>query len=764
MFERLFKFSRINFSEGEIGLEAGSLLSIAVLLGILAAGFCIVHWATRLYASNRDRSISLGLRLAALLMLCIPLLQPVLIMPDMVPDENFVAVLVDASESMSLPDGQFAKSRGGDIQHLLFENENALLPALETDFKLRRYAFAGDAYRTDSLHETTFAGKATNLSAALDRVLSDFSGLPLAGIVLLTDGGDNSETIPLNKAEELRSLGIPLHVVGLGRERFEQEREILSVTPHKSIEKATGAEIDVKVRSWGTEPEPVSLSLYRGNEQVHSEKRRLKGEGKVDQFTFFYEPELPEPAEYTLRLDDAPDELNTGNNARSLLIDTREDTTRVLYLEGRLRPDFKYIKRALEDDKAIQVASVSRTGRDRIYRQGITSPEELEGGFPNSTARLYDYETVLIGDLEASSFSLDQLQALEKFVRLRGGGLLMLGGRHTFAEGSYLDTPVADLLPTEIDPSRRTVVPPSFATADASQEGYQFVPTEAGLENPILRLSPNRDTSLARWQSMPRLTTINYLGDVKPGATLLAQKPKDDFGEREALLAVQRYGKGRSAALPTASTWRWQMQLGAEDMRYERFWRQLVRWLAASAPGRVNIDLNRYHTAPGEPLPLRVKVYGTDYAPQDGVSVLGRLTAPSGALSEITFQQNLTEAGTYTVPFIPQEEGLHLLEVTAQVADTMIDRQHRSLLVRPPENEFYDATLKRSFLQHLAEASGGYYYAPETVSDIPENIKNRRTSTSIYRTESLWDMPFLFGLVLLLLSTEWVYRRRRGLP
>ena len=764
MFERLFKFSKINFSEGEVALEAGSLFSVAVLLVVIAAGFCIVHWATRLYSSNRDRAISLSLRLTALLVLCIPLLQPVLIMPSVVPDENFVAVLVDASESMSLPDGQFAESRGGDVRHLLLDQEDALLPALETDFKLRRYAFAGDAHRTDSLRGTTFSGKSTNLSAALGRVLSDFSGLPLAGIVLLTDGGDNSEAVPLNKAEELRSRGIPLHVVGVGRERFEQEREILSVTPHKSVEEATGAEIDVKVRSWDAEPEPVSFSLYRGDEQVHSEERRLKGGGKIDQFTLFYEPALPDPAEYTLRIDDAPSELNTGNNARSLLIDTREDTMHVLYLEGRLRPDFRYVKRALEDDQAIQVASVSRTGRGSVYRQGISSPEELQGGFPNSTARLYEYEAVLIGDLEASSFSLDQQKALESFVRLRGGGLMMLGGRHTFAEGNYLDMPVADLLPVEIDPSRRTVVPPSFSATDASQEGYRFVPTEAGLESPILRLSPNPDTSLARWQSMPRLTTINYLGDLKPGATLLAQKPKDDFGGSEPLLAVQRYGKGRSAALPTASTWRWQMQLSAEDMRYERFWRQLVRWLAASAPDRVNVDLNQHRTAPGEPLPLRVQVYDAAYAPQNGASVQGELTAPSGAKSEITFQQDLAEPGTYTAPFIPQEEGIHLLKVTAQAADTVIGTQHRSLLSRPPESEFYDATLKRPFLQHLAEVSGGYYYAPEAISDIPENIKNRRTSTSIYRTESLWDMPFLFGLVLLLLSTEWVYRRRRGLP
>src|SRR5690606_22030445 len=114
---------------------------------------------------------------------------------------------------------------------------------------------------------------------------------PLTGVVLLTDGADNSTGVPLSRAEELRSRGVPLHVVGLGRTAFEHERELLDVAASKGVEETTGAEVDVKARSWAAEPEPVTFELYHGDALVRTETRTLKGEGKVDQFVFFFEPE-----------------------------------------------------------------------------------------------------------------------------------------------------------------------------------------------------------------------------------------------------------------------------------------------------------------------------------------------------------------------------------------------------------------------------------------------------------------------------------------
>ncbi|HMB92608.1 MAG TPA: glutamine amidotransferase, partial [Rhodothermales bacterium] len=407
-----------------------------------------------------------------------------------------------------------------------------------------------------------------------------------------------------------------------------------------------------------------------------------------------------------------------------------------------------------------------RTGTGKIYRQGIKTPDELAGGFPTTEEDLYGFKAVIFGDIEASAFSPDQLRLVERFVRERGGGFLMLGGRNAFSEGFYDNTPIADVLPVTLDPSRRQVLPTPFSVPDkdVAEQGFKFIPTSAGAENPILKFSPNSIANLNRWTEMPGLTSINYLGSVKPGASVLAEKPEDDFGDGEPLLVVQRYGKGRTAALATSSTWRWQMLLDSEDARHERFWRQMARWLVASAPNRVDVDLGQARFAPDEDVPLTVSIYDDSYRPQSGAEVRGLLTDPFGTVSEVTFQEELANEGTYTWPFVPQDEGLYELSVVAETDAGVLTSQPKSFLVRPSNKEFYDATLKRAFLQNLATTAGGSYYTPAEAGVIPDNLRSRRTSTSIFHAEYLWDMPFLFGLVLLLLSAEWMYRRRKGLP
>ena len=501
-FERLFKFNSLNFSEGEIGFQAGQYLWVILVVGaLLLVGLVALYILTNRFTSNKTRTVSLALRTLALLLLLFPLLEPVLIMPDVVPDENFVAVLIDSSESMNIED-QEGESRYQAALSVLTDEQQGVVAGLREHFQVRYYAFDEFPRRIDSLHYIGAEGQGTNLANALDRVIDDFSGIPLSGVVLLTDGGDTSDDVPLNQAEALRSMNVPLHIVGVGSETFRGEREILEASATRSVEETTGAEIEVKVRSWDEEFTPVTFGLYRGEERVFSETRSLKGEGKIDQFTFFFEPELPEADDYVLKIEQADGEVNIANNQANILIDTRKDSLRVLLLEGSLRNEFKFLRRVMEDDQVIDIASVARTGPAQYYRQVSRDPEHLAGGFPVSLEALYQYKAVILGDIEASAFSLEQLDMLESFVRVRGGGLIMLGGRRTFAEGDYFNTAVADIIPLVIDPGRRMIIPPIFRKEgeEPKDQGYLFQPTAVGYESPILKLSPDDRLNRELWR------------------------------------------------------------------------------------------------------------------------------------------------------------------------------------------------------------------------------------------------------------------------
>lgn len=766
MFEWFFKYSAQRFADGSLAFQSGSLAMLfAILLVVCVIVTFGVYKLSQVYASSKVLGISLALRLVALVLLFIPFFEPVLVSPDVVDDENFVAVLLDTSQSMSIPDGASGMTRLAQADQILFDEADGLAADLDEHFQIRYYAFNSQAVRSDSIRGNTATGTGTDLSAALDRVMNDFRGVPLSGIVLLTDGGDNSTSVPLNVATSLAAADAPLYVVGLGQESFETEREILEVDVNKAIEQNTGAEIEVKVRSWASEPAPVSFSITRGTEVVFTEKRMLKGDGRIDQLTFFFEPDQQGAGEYAMHVEAAPNEMNELNNSLELLIDTRSDTTRVLYFEGALRQDFKFVKRALEDDQVIDFVSVSRTGTNKYYRQGIRNPTELEGGFPTTRDELYQFKAVVFGDIEASNFSIDQLRMVEEYVRVRGGGFMMLGGLSSFVEGDYWNTPIADLLPVTLDPSRRFTLPPVFSneSGDPAEDGFRFEPTTAGLDNPILKLSADPRTNRARWATVPGLTSINYLGAPKAGAVVLAEKPEDRFGPSEPLLVTQRYGRGRSTALATASTWRWQMLLEAADQRHERFWRQLIRWQVADAPDNVNVSIGSDHPEPNQELELSVEVFDATFRPTEGARVAAVVRDPFGIERTVEFQEVLARPGSYSATIAPGDEGVYRIDAVATLGDVTLGSQTRSLLVRKTRREFYDASLKRPFLQSLASAAGGAYFDADETSAITDHLRGRRTQSTIYESSSLWDMPALIALIIALLTFEWWYRRRKGL-
>lgn len=755
------------FGDGYIAFQpSGGIWWIIVLLLLFGAGLVLLYHTTDKYAGRRERTTSFALRAAALLLLFLPFFEPAWVVPDVVPDENFVAVLVDASESMNVSDGDDSLTRHDEVRRVLFER--GLTDELEEHFMVRYYAFGADARREQSVRDATSDQRSTNLAAALGRVASDFRSLPLSGVVLLTDGADNSTDVPLDVAEALRETDVPLHVVGFGTESAAGDRELMQATVNPGVEFTTGAEIDVKVRTWEENPAPVAVNLYRGDRLVHTQRQALKGDGRVDYFTLYYEPEGTDALEYSLRIEPTVGEVNVRNNSAELLIDPRRDTLRVLFIEGHPRRDFKFIKRALEDDPAVQVSSILRTGTGKFYRQGIREADELAGGFPASREELFRYRAVVLGDVEATHFSMDQLRMLEEFVRVRGGGLVMLGGRATFAEGNYWNGPINDLLPIEVDPSRRTVLTPKFETTEldlpAEEKGFRFVPTREGMQSPILRLTADPEENVAAWESLPGLTSINYLGGVKPGATVLAEKPEDGFGEREPLLVVQRYGKGRSAVLATASTWRWQMLVDAEDQRHERFWRQFTRWLTASAPGRVEVALDGDRFSPDDEVTARVTVYDPEYRPESEAEITAFVSTVAGGRQPATFRPDLGGTGTYTATLLPSSEGVHTLHVEARLDDGTTFRKSHNFLVRPSNREYHDVVLKRDFLENLAAAGGGEYHAPADADAIPSKLRSRRTTTSVYHASSLWDKPPFFLLIVGLLAGEWAWRRRRRLP
>src|SRR4029079_1939480 len=161
------------------------------------------------------------------------------------------------------------------------------------------------------------------------------------------------------------------------------------------------------------------------------------------------------------------------------------------------RFEMKFLRRAVADDPNLQIVTLQRTADNKFLRLGVDAPEELVAGFPKTREELFAYRGIVLGSVEASAFTGDQLRMISEFVDVRGGGLLLLGGPHAFAEGGYAGTAVADVMPVLLER-------PVGNTATAAPH-VKVRPTRAGEAHAVTQLGDTEEASAERWKTMPAL-------------------------------------------------------------------------------------------------------------------------------------------------------------------------------------------------------------------------------------------------------------------
>ena len=148
-----------------------------------------------------------------------------------------------------------------------------------------------------------------------------------------------------------------------------------------------------------------------------------------------------------------------------------------------------------------------------------------------------------------------------------------------------------------------------------------------------MQLAATPGDSARRWAAIPSLASMSALGGPKPGADVLAVTGGPG-GVPRALVAVQRFGDGRSMIFTGEASWRWKMNLPAQDQSFDRFWRQALRWLAQPAPEPVSITLPAAAAA-GDGIAVSIVARDRAYLPRPDALVDVRITAPSGRMDTV---------------------------------------------------------------------------------------------------------------------------------
>ena len=709
----------------------------------------------------RKRLLLSALRLVAIANLAMVLAGPARVHTEGQQRRDPLAVLIDGSRSMRVQDVDGA-ARSSAVEAWLASRSGAF-ERLSEEHRLRFFLVGDGLEPWTPSAALPSDGTSTDLGQALFGLQEALAGEYPAGVLLVSDGADRSALGRALRSEGeagvkrlTEGLAFPVSTWTLGSEAgppdlsvslklppFGFVRRPLAVEASVQLSSLQAREIDVLLREDGEIISIRSLRLEQGDPQV------VSFEVKPDQVGFHtYRVEVP-----TLSGD-----AIVENNSAEATVKVVRDRTRVLQVTSRPSWDVKFLRRLLKTDPNIDLVSFFILRNSERKGPLVRNGGELSLiAFPYEelfTEDLQGFDLVIFQNFWFGSFMRHPsdrfLLNLVDYVRA-GGAFLLIGGDPAFGEGDYGNSPLAEVMPTDI---------PAGA---ARPDRFRAVLTETGQRHPITRLDRDEARNQSRWKQLPMLQNLNPLGSLRRGAVALLSA-----GQSGGLLAAARsVGKGRTMAFANDETWRWSMS-GASDRSAGRehalFWRNAIRWLVKDVEQeQVQVILDAENYDLGDPVQVQVRVLGENYAPRANMEVVGSV-GPLDGESWQELSERTDADGQITVTTTAREEGVMVARVdVVGVPDPFGHAEARASVVER-RGELADPRSRADLMAALSEATGGAVLQGEAPD--PRDMERRPANTLLAmerRVEVLWSRWWWLLLAVVPLGVEWTLRRRLGL-
>ena len=759
---------------------------LAILAFQLTTAVCVLYWSAYTYLGPARLGVLLALRILACLGLLLILFKPAILTSASPPGRlPALAILVDRSASMSTADEPSLPGRHAQALAMLRSQAGRI----ERHFSPAWIPFAAKPGRASSLVElgnfspTGPGSESTDIAAAI-AAAADGSGGKLAGVILISDGVANTPGDLARRAAELEAPIYALAVGTPGPGLAGANLQLLAADGPWQVPANVASQIIARVSITNMPKIPCQVALFEGDDatpvataEISTDEKNATVSAKLN-WTPRVKPATDKtaaaPDVRKLRLKVSPlgqaaSETNRHDNAAQLHVLVTNPKIRLLYIEGAIRPEYKYLRRELQADPNVQFVGLIRISPKKFWSQGSIDGRKLDR-LPTGEEDLAGFDVIIIGSLDSSFFTAEAQVSLREFV-VAGGGLLMIGGPGSFGPGGYGNSAIATALPIEIGP-RSTGAKPG-----------NFVPklTAAGEVHPIFSgisgyfPGPGGRGAEQGLAKLPPLQGLARVRRAKPAATVLAVHPaaRNEAGPL-TVLAVQQFGAGRSGAFMAGDTWLWYLPMRAMGSQspYHRFWGQLVRWLGgaksknAQARSAALLRLEKSYCRLGRGVKISAFVQGVAGQPSSDAQVVCKVRPVKN--SQPAASVTLLPAagpGVYSARFSPSSPGDFLLELTARdAAGKLLGRDELPLKVFPRSKELEDVARNDALLAQLAKASTGQLAELAALPDVLDIViaragkiakpSARPTATRLY------NFPILFVLFVALLTAEWLLRRK----
>lgn len=724
-------------------------------LPLVVAALAFSAWSLLRRGCARARTCGLtalrGVALGALIFLAC---RPTWVSKDD-PSKNAsrsVVLLMDRSESMSVEEGDRTR-----YQQALEFARDSLLPAMKSaNLPVQAMLFAEDAEPADgaTLNTTRPKGRRTNLGGGIAKAVSSMPMPPYA-VIALTDGIANEGTDNTKGLSALVESRVPFIGVGFGSDTGARTLSLRMVDAPTTVSTNTLFRVCAELEmASADEIPPFDLVLLREGRAV--QKKTVKpGKGSRQWLESFQLAETEEGVrQFTIQFlpPSAPGLKCASTMASATVQVSSEKDLRVLYVQGALTWDYKFAIWALRGDPAIKLTGMTRTSKQSVFRQNVESADELAHGFPTSLKEMAPFRIVVLANLTPTDLSPDQQELLARFCGELGGGILMIGGPGTFNsmwQGSRLEQ----------------VLPVTFAASQGVlglDRPFRLRPTPEALQHPVFQVASERATREA-WEQVPTFAQYGRVDAAKPGAQVWMEHPSEEGPRgRRILMASQRFGAGLSAVICVQNLWRWRLAKDSDPQHFDRFWRQLLRFLGEASRQEVSVHLADQDLRPQMDVQIAVekKPTATD-AP--GVKQKYSMRVANEEKQVVSDQiLELVPGRALNTSFRAEKAGLYAITVEDAQKKPAASR---TVEIRDFNLEFRDTARNMESLRQWASLSDGLALKMEEcpsgetlVAQIKQKVEQSRRAKPLRRPAGV--NGWLLALVAGCLDCEWMLRKK----
>jgi hypothetical protein len=614
-------------------------------------------------------------------------------------------------------------------------------------------------------------GSETRLGQALRTLINEERTSPVSGIVVFTDGGQNSGIDPSVAISAALEAKIPVHAVGIGSDRRPANVRVSDLVAPARAYPGDGFQITGYLQSEGLDDRTVTVELLsrpagqenqRDGTLESSQRITLGGRGEVVPVKFDIDPDERGRRVFQLRVKAPPDDSNANDNQQEVDVEIVDRKTKVLLVASGPTREYIFLRNMLKRDKEVSVDVWLQSAAEGASQDADT----IITAFPSTPQELFAYDAIVAFDPNWRELDETEVELLERWVAEKAGGLIVLAG--PVEMDRWVLAKLRGLYPVEFN--RRLTLFEEGRFGSTTPWPITF--TREGLEAEFLWLGDNASSSQQVWSDFPGVYGYYGVKGAKPGAAVYGRYSDPEAatgGELPVYMAGQFYGSGRVFYLGSGEMWR----LRALDDRYfEQFYTKLIRHvsqgrlLLGSSRGMLLVDRDRYLL--GNTVVVRAQLSDARFEPLDLPSVTLHVVRPDSTSEALQLAPDPGRKGMYVGQFTALVEGTYRLELA--VPDTESEVLTRRIQVRVPDIERENPQRNDPLLADLAKRTGGLYYVgaesvlgnrglPPLVAQLPDKTETTYLAGVIDRD---FDFAWMRGLLIFIcgaLCLEWLIRR-----